>query len=159
VQKSDKNFAGNPASYVYKILGISRDRFNGWRKCIDLDPSRNRFSEGDIIVYWAMYRLVVHGGIGLTKLKNQPSGPEIFNACYNEPFATLEKCRIVIYWDTNELVFLKPGEEKDQKIADKGCNDLPFSSVMRMYFDAKAKREVRQVGNVIGSKNRFGAKA
>ena len=74
---------------------------------MDINPSRSRFFEGDIIAYWAMKRFVGRREVAITKLKGQQAWHDIFKAAYEMPYSELEKCKMVFYFRTQQLVLLK----------------------------------------------------
>ena len=122
---------------LYRIIGVDRDKFNQWKKHLDVDPKKNRFNEGDFIAYWAIYWLCGHGQHKLPKLGREPAWVTIFDACHNMPLAKLEQCAIAVGWQDKRLYFLKQGQKLKGPI--ESYHYVGFQRILESYHEGNRK--------------------
>mgnify|MGYP007003113444 FL=1 len=134
---------------LYRIIGIDRDKFNHWKKHLDVDPKKKRFTEGDFITYWAIYWLTGHGQHKLPKLGKQSAWREIFEACDTMPMASLEKCAIAVGWHDEKLYFLRNGEKLKGPI--EAYHYIHFQRILASYREGNEKYRGRS-GDLKSSK-------
>lgn len=130
-------FLSYEAHVLYRVIGVDRDKFNQWKKHLDIDPKRSRFTEGDFLAYWVMFWLCGHCQHPLPKLSQQPAWKKIFDACYNMPRSSLKKCAIACSWSDRKLYFLKDGQKP--KGAIEAYHYIGFQRILQSYDEGNEK--------------------
>jgi len=138
-----KEYLGYDAVSLYRIIGVTRDVFNRWKRLLDVDPKRNKFSEGDLIAYWAIYKLVGDNQHPISVLSGQSAWSAIFDACYDMPLAELEQCRLIYYWKTKTLDFLRANELPSDH-DNESYRPVSFRSILEAYRQGQEKMVRRE---------------